>query len=132
MKVCFFSLATLIVLLLSLGGGEVTREMERAKPISAADLSSSPVRFIENVGQFDARARFQGQGGSTTFWLTKNGLWLTRVETLSASDEPDQAESRRAVNLKLSFVGANPHPRLEPFNRQESVAHYYYGPDPAG
>jgi len=77
------------------------------------------------------------QGWSATLWLTEDALWLTRVEsprieTLASPDKRDRAEPRRAVNLKLSFVGANPHPRLGPFNRQETVLHYYHGRDPAG
>jgi hypothetical protein len=43
-------------------------------------LHSSPVMFIENVGQFADGARFQVRGGDKTIWLTEewlhyNDLW---------------------------------------------------------
>jgi hypothetical protein len=34
--------------------------------------------FIENVGQFDERARFQVRGGNHTLWLTDDGLELLK------------------------------------------------------
>jgi hypothetical protein len=37
---------------------------------------------------------------------------------------------RKAVNIKLSFVGANPHPRIEPFDRLDTVVSYFIGNDP--
>ncbi|MEA3308830.1 MAG: hypothetical protein U9Q70_04875 [Chloroflexota bacterium] len=94
------------------------------------------VLFIENVGQFDARARFQVRGGAGTLWLTEDALWLTliatsRLESTGYFSEQSQTEPYPAVNLKLSFADANPHPRLEPFNRLDSVVHYYRGNDPA-
>jgi hypothetical protein len=38
--------------------------------------------------------------------------------------------AERAVNLKLSFPGANPRPRLQPFDRLETAINYYRGQDP--
>ena len=37
---------------------------------------------------------------------------------------------RQAVNIKLSFVAANPHPRIEPFDRLDTVVSYFIGNDP--
>lgn len=100
------------------------------------DLIRSPqdggLMFIENVGQFDARARFQVRGGAGTLWLAEDGLWLTLVEKAGADrDLSAAAQSRQAVNVKLSFPGANPRPRLEPFDRLDTVVHYYHGDDPS-
>ena len=94
------------------------------------------VLFIENVGQFDAHARFQVRGGPGTLWLAEDALWLTlvatsRLESTGYSSEQSSTGPHPAVNLKLSFADANPHPRLEPFNRLDSVVHYYRGNDPA-
>ncbi|MFB0536484.1 MAG: SBBP repeat-containing protein [Anaerolineae bacterium] len=83
--------------------------------VSAA-LRSAPLMFIENVGQFHERARFQVYGDNATLYLADDGLWVTVAEGL---------------NLKLSFVGANPHPRLEPFNRLDTHVSYFVGSDPA-
>jgi len=104
--------------------------------------------FIENVGQWDAGARFQVRGGAGTMWLAEDALWITVVEQ-SADDEvnqrvdptvqfePDRAEiglkreTRKAANIKLSFVGANSHPRMEPFGPLDTVISYFIGDDPA-
>ncbi|MBI4491965.1 MAG: hypothetical protein HY690_04145 [Chloroflexi bacterium] len=39
-------------------------------------------------------------------------------------------EVRRGVHLKLSYTGANPHPRLEGFTRRDTVVSYFIGNDP--
>jgi len=36
----------------------------------------------------------------------------------------------KGVNLELSFPGANPHPRIEPFDRLDTVVSYFIGNDP--
>jgi len=100
--------------------------------------------FIENIGQFDAPARFQVRGGGRTLWLADHALWFTVLERpyVDASQRRarpvwehigtlDEDQPRRGVNLKLSFVGANPHPRLEPFNRLDTHVSYFTGNDPA-
>jgi hypothetical protein len=95
--------------------------------------------FIENAGQWDAGARFQVWGGPAgSMWLAEDAIWLTVVEPRSegamhstanlqerfdprlASTE-SESTPRKAANIKLSFVGANPHPRIEPFNRLDTV-----------
>jgi hypothetical protein len=43
-------------------------------------LHSSPVMFIQNVGQFDKRALFQVRGGDKTIWLAEDAIWVTVVE----------------------------------------------------
>jgi hypothetical protein len=87
---------------------------DRAR-VSAA-LRSAPLMFTENVGQFDQRARFQVRGSDRTLWLAEDAIWVTVA---------------KAVNLRLSFVGANPHPRLEPFSRLDTRISYFIGDDPA-
>ena len=92
---------------------------------------SGEMTFIENVGQFDERARFQVQGGGGTLWLTEDALWLTVLEPAGKEPVSQPAEPHRVVNLRLSFPDSNPYPRLEPFSRLDSVVHYYRGNDPA-
>jgi len=108
----------------------------------AEALHSSPVMFIQNVGQFDERALFQVQGGDKTIWLTEDGIWVTVLEKPPKPKEQLQSrkfdkeawaeeQPRKAVNIKLSFPGSNPHPRIEPFNRLDTVVSYFIGNDPA-
>ncbi len=116
---------------------------EDSPVIESAGASDSSVLFIENAGQFAEGARFQVRGGDQATWLAEDGIWLTLLEP--APDQPEeyqgprsrldrmaeQTKPRRGVNLKLSFPGANPHPRLEPFNRLETHVSYFIGNDPA-
>ena len=59
----------------------------------------------------------------------------SQVDTLERFD-PERANvqredvQRKAANIKLSFVGANPHPRIEPFDRLDTVVSYFIGNDP--
>jgi len=124
-----------------------------AQAQAATTSQGSPVMFIENVGQFAEGARFQVRGGMGTMWLADDGLWVTVMEPVSPTlalslyeeergmELPSRRldserrleredEPRRGVNLKLSFAGANPHPRLEPISRLDTVVSYFIGDDP--
>lgn len=109
----------------------------------AAALQSAPVMFSENTGQFPDGARFQVRSGDRTFWLTEDALWVTVLEELdTATQRPgDKANfptpltlptpaSQKGVNIKLSFSGTNPHPRLEPYNRLDMRISYFIGNAP--
>ena len=112
------------------------------------DLAGDPeVLFVENVGQYGEGPRFLAWGSERSIWLAEDAIWIT----LSNSPEPGGTAKRETdsdghdglteetaeltavggVSLKLSFVGANPRPRLEPFNRSETRVSYFLGNDPA-
>jgi len=105
----------------------------------ATALHNVPVAFIQNIGQFADGARFQVRGGDHTVWLAEDALWVTIVESPRSSTQKREAypplerqerEPRRGLALKLSFPGANPHPRLEPFNRLDTHVSHFIGNDP--
>jgi len=105
---------------------------------TAAASPSLPLTFIENVGQFDERANFQVRSGNTTLYLADDALWATVTEPPIQPDLTSEMEAlsvagqeSRRVNLKLSFVGANPHPHLEPFDRLDTRVSFFSGNDPA-
>jgi hypothetical protein len=97
--------------------------------------------FIENVGQFDQRALFQVWGGGQTLWITSDAIWITLVEPRKPSEprekgglfpfREEEEKPRKAVNIRISFPGANPNARLEPFGRLDMVVSYFIGNDPA-
>jgi len=97
--------------------------------------------FIENVGQFDQRALFQVWGGGQTLWITSDSIWITLVEPRKPSEprekgglfpfREEEEKPRKVVNIKISFPGANPNARLEPFGRLDTVVSYFIGNDPA-
>lgn len=85
-----------------------------------ASPSTSPL-FIENLGQFDPQVRFQVQNAiGGTFWLTDEAVWLS----LLGPGDDSPLNVRPGVNLKLSFVGSNPQPTLEPFDPQDVPVTY--------
>ena len=113
-----------------------------ALPPRAVAIPPTPVMFIENVGQFDKGVRFQVRGGNATIYFADEALWFNVLEQPKGSNlwqrhllDPRnlravRAEtSRRGVNLKLSFSGANPHPTIEPFNRLQTRVSYFVGND---
>jgi len=56
-------------------------------------LRSSPVMFIENVGQFADGARFQVRGADRIIWLAEDGLWVTVVETSPHPPSPRKGDT---------------------------------------
>jgi len=61
--------------------------------------------------------------GSRRVLIPDNGM-------ANQNSSEGEGQPRKVVNLKLSFVGANPHPRLEPFNRLEAKVSYFLGDAP--
>jgi hypothetical protein len=92
----------------------------------ATGLTGLPLMFIENVGQLGTDTRFQVRQGNTAVHLADNAIWFTLREQTSAG-----AETHQGVNLKLTFPGANPRPRLEPFGRLDTHVSYFIGNDPS-
>ncbi|MBI3734395.1 MAG: SBBP repeat-containing protein [Chloroflexi bacterium] len=110
-----------------------------AAQVSAA-LRGAPLMFVENVGQFDAQARFLVRGAQGAIHLADDGLWFTLVERAQPNPSARTARppsapataSRKGVHLRLTFVGANPHPTLEPFAPVETTVSFFKGHDPSG
>lgn len=106
----------------------------------------SHVMFIENIGQWDTSARFQVWAGTVgTLWLAQDAIWATILEPAETSFPRDRvldsmpemplkddgvSPARRGVNIKLSFLGANPQPHIETFDRLDTAVNYFYGNDP--
>jgi hypothetical protein len=96
-----------------------------------------PLMFVENVGQFVGAPTpcFQMRGAPEGIvWLTEEAIWLTLVEAPlpSSSRGCGLGESglRRGVHLKFTFVGANPRPQIQPFDRLETKLSYFQGKGP--
>lgn len=122
---------------------EGMQDNTEAKIPTTADWNSSSVMFIENVGQFETDARYQVRGSDSTIWLEEDALWVSVLQPSTAnnwnggmlpSDLTNKANRgivREGVNIKLSFVGANLHPHLEPINHLDTHISYLTGNDPA-
>lgn len=147
MRLLLFTLLALVLPLSLAAGGASDAAPARPAALApdrtgiATTLQNAPIMFIENAGQFDARARFQVRGGAGggTLWLAEDALWVTLLERPRTDLRSlgnlrglrHEGQPRQGVNLKLSFVGANPHPHLEPFNRLDTHVSYFTGNDPA-
>lgn len=114
-------------------------------------LHSTSLMFVENVGQFDPRVRFQLRSDDTILWVTDDALWISVFDHIATQVEhyPQDIPHPKApspttfstvspilltssgVNVKISFPGANIHPQLEPFERQLTRISYFTGNDPA-
>jgi uncharacterized repeat protein (TIGR01451 family) len=126
------SLFTATVVLLVAGFAPPLSQSTRAAQSPRSGVAwDDTIRFIENVGQFHSDARFLAQGDSTSLWLDGDGMWLTTARRGSEHVGEREPKPRQAVNLRLSFSGAAPQPRIEPFGRQDARVHYYLGHDPA-
>lgn len=135
----------LLVLMVSAGSGQA----RPANPLPPARSASGPtLLFIENVDQFPPAGngettRFQVQADQANLRLTEQALWFTHLAPtepnaqtqntgLAAASPPSSnVLSQRGLNLRLAFVGANPQPRLDPFNRLETHVSYFVGNNPA-
>jgi len=130
--------------------GESIPAMEQASDTSVGAVknqqtttaeSASPIIFIENVGQFDPRADFQAQANGVTTYFSEDAIWYTLLEPPSndPNDDPHNAaldrlveenqKPRKGVNLKVSLVGSNPRPTIEPFNKVATSFSYFTGSD---
>ena len=99
--------------------------------------------FIENAGQWEGDARFQvWSGAAGTMWLADDAIWITVLEPGEVRGQTDDALAPRSrslsenladpmlgtgVNIKLSFVGANPQARIETFDPVDTVISYFLG-----
>jgi len=78
-----------------------------------AGLRNSPVMFIENVGQFDERARFQVRGATGTMWLAEEAVWISVVERTPPTTPPRHGEgARRPFPQPLPEAGREVWPPL--------------------
>ena len=111
-----------------------------ARPAAAdaptvGEEGDSALRFVENVGQFDERARFQVLGGPATTWLSEDAIWISLAERTAPAGHPSapahQPGDPALTHVELRFVDANPRARVEPFDRRDTSVHYYRGNDPA-
>ena len=66
------------------------------------DFKSSPIMFIENVGQFDSRARFRVQGTSAHTYLADDAIWMTVYEPVTYLPNKRRRTRARTVCARIS------------------------------
>jgi hypothetical protein len=107
-------------------------------------ISSMPVAFTENTGQWDERALFRANAGGATMWFTQDGAYYQftrripdesthasgRQTPSSAPDIDREPEQYETTMIKAAFVGANPSPRMIGQELMEYSCNYFIGNDP--
>ncbi|MCD6250537.1 MAG: SBBP repeat-containing protein, partial [candidate division Zixibacteria bacterium] len=117
------------------------------------NLTSMPLAFTENRGQWDEQALFRANAGGATMWFTSTGAvyQFTRsipgeepqagpvdpIHELSGRQTPSSApdmdcepEQYESMTIKASFVGANPNPQVVGLEEMEYKCNYFIGNDP--
>ena len=104
--------------------------------------AEAPPVVIENVGQFDAAARFKIPGSGSTVWISDGAIWITALEAPDDAVVPGPrsapgraaptSDGRKGVALRLTFSGANRDARIAPFGRQATKISYFRGAGAGG
>jgi hypothetical protein len=103
-----------------------------------AAVHATPAFFVENAGEPGADARFTALGATRALRLAEDGLRLAVLAppppVAGRGGPPEQVGGAEAppggVDLRLSFSGANTHPRLEGVDPQRTAVSVLLGDDP--
>ena len=116
-----------------------TNTDERLRVQVSEAYARLPLSFEANRGQTDGRVEFLAHGAGHTLFLTRTEavLVLTTQQRLTDVTGPSaQLASRESgpvtrTNLRMTFVGANPAPRMSGREELPGKANYFIGNDPA-
>jgi hypothetical protein len=97
------------------GTGTYDERFGSGQSEAVGQYAKLPVSFIPNRGQADPQVRYHAQGSGYSFSFTddKAVISLTKAERTQA--------------LALSFMDANPRPRIEPLHRAPGEVNYLTG-----
>jgi hypothetical protein len=117
------------------------------------ELSSVPLAFTQNQGQWPDSILFRASSGGATLWFTSTGVYYQFTRRVPADSNSDQnadsvtlrhpelvegskggrdiPDSVETMLIKAAFVGANPDVKLEAEGRLEYRCNYFIGNDPA-
>jgi hypothetical protein len=113
------------------------------------NLSSMPLAFTENRGQWDEKVLYRAEAGGATFYFCHDEVvyffvrdtdeleeeqlsWTRRKESLPDAPPFERPRYKKeAMLIKAEFIGANPNPEIIPEDRLSHNCNYFYGNDPA-
>ncbi|MCX6835174.1 MAG: SBBP repeat-containing protein, partial [candidate division Zixibacteria bacterium] len=144
------TLSAVMLLSNSTGVSHVQASEDIDQAVITQNLTSMPLAFTQNVGQWPDSVRYRASTGGATMWFTQGGAYyqFTRrvarigvltdnlpgdlqlaAETEHPANRPDSVET---VMIKASFVSANPAPRMTGGAMLECKCNYFIGNDPMG
>jgi hypothetical protein len=113
----------------------------RDRKAAASDLlARTTASFIENRGQFDARAKFQLTGEGTTVWLTNASIIFDIARTKPATTDTNTQAARTTtlpairtgdrLTITEELISARPNPTIQPEHVRPGVYNFFAGTDP--
>ncbi|WP_188810960.1 DUF7948 domain-containing protein [Hymenobacter cavernae] len=113
-------------------------QLSAASPLSSAP-DSRTLEFVENKGQWDARARYMAELPAGRLFLNTTGFTYAFVDAKALPDRTHrhQAQSKPSTGLlrahaySVTFEGANPNPSLSGSEATAGHRNYYLGQDPS-
>lgn len=112
--------------------GNAARQTSAARLLRA--YGALPLAFVRNQGQAAPGARFIAYGSGYTIAVTAAGVVLTlRRSQPGPADIPLYPHASRGADavVRLTFRGANAHPRIDGLDRLSGASNYFYGPNPS-
>jgi hypothetical protein len=82
-------------------------------------VNTNPVRFVENMGQFDTQTDFAAQGTGYEMRMNETELLFSLWNGSTEATEPDV--------LRMSWEGGASEAEIIPEQQLSSVSHYYHG-----
>ncbi len=108
--------------LVSSGASAQSATVARQQAAAKAFSKSSPLRFIENKGQWDSKAQFLARTPGLDYWVTRNGFVLDAHDNASIDGE----RGRKGHAVYVNFVGATASSG-EGIGQQHLRTDYYVG-----
>jgi len=141
----YFPFTVLMLIVVSTCGWAHSQLMEDEAVVTAQvtrNITSMPLAFTENRGQWGEEVLFRANAGGATMWFTSDGTYYQFIrpvpEEREITDsggptfdlhvrEPQQYET---MMIKASFVGANPNPQMSGADIMEYKCNYFIGNEP--
>ena len=107
------------------------------------NLTSMPLAFTENRGQWPDDVLFRANSGGAMMWFTRGGAVYQFTRSIPANKSQDappfavgserfdhEPDSIETSTIKATFVGANPDPQIVGWDKMEYKCNYFIGKNP--
>ncbi len=112
------------------------------------NITSMPLAFTANQGQWDDQVLFRANANGATMWFASDGAYYQFTRTIESEDNKPisivdkrygmpvddifdrEPKSVETMMIKATFVGANPNPRMIGVDMMDYKCNYFIGNDP--
>jgi len=125
----------------------ISLEDDSQKQMGMTNLSSMPLAFAENRGQWDEKAMFKANAGGATFYFCNNEVTYLFVRDTDELFEDSKLKRRQepipdalpidgprykkeTLLIKAQFIGINPNHEIISADRLSHNNNYFYGNNP--